>query len=210
MSWYSRVQGFHTFLKKSASKCSLDSCAYGFFQTLNHWVFFIWSFLKRCWTIRLMLRWFYAVSSLQQCGRRSLFPRVSYLTTAVFYRLVGVDILIIQLSACGPVKDKLSVCFRKRHCRKIRQGASNASFALLTAMFADSRDYELRVLSVPAFTNCRKGIPILKEKKVEVEMEVEEVTVLTFRDKQPQRQHKEPLFCFLRPLLSNWKPRCQN
>ena len=49
-------------------------------------------------------------------------------------------------------------------------------------MHSDFSDSELLVLSVPAFTNCRKGIPILKEKRVEVEVEVEvgEVTVLNF------------------------------
>ena len=45
-------------------------------------------------------------------------------------------------------------------------------------MHSDFSDSELLVLSVPAFTNCRKGIPILKEKRVEVE--VGEVTVLNF------------------------------
>lgn len=98
---------------------------------LNHWVFFVWSFLKRCWTIRLMLRWFYAVSSLQQCGRRSLFPRVSYLTTAVFDGLVGVDTLIIQLSACGPVKDKPSGVLQKKTLQKNKTGGIQCQLCTL-------------------------------------------------------------------------------
>lgn len=58
----------------------------------------------------------------QTNARRSLFPRVSYLTTAVFDGLVGVDTLIIQLSACGPVKDKPSGVLQKKTLQENKTG----------------------------------------------------------------------------------------
>lgn len=131
MSWYSRVQVFHTFFKNQHPNVHLTHLLMVSFKCWITWVFFIWSFLKRCWTIRLMLRWFYAVSSLQQCGRRSLFPRVSYLTTAVFDGLVGVDTLIIQLSACGPVKDKPSGVLQKKTLQKNKTGGVQCQLCTL-------------------------------------------------------------------------------
>lgn len=57
-------------------------------------------------------------------------------------------------SACclWPVKDKPALCFSRGHCRKIR-GCIQFQLCTLTALFADSRNYESLALALPAFTN---------------------------------------------------------
>lgn len=68
----------------------------------------------------------------------------------------------------------------------------------LTALFADSRDYELLVLALPAFTNCSgKGFPLLmgrggrrrwrRSRRRGKRRRWDGVKIVHFGDEQPQR-----------------------
>lgn len=74
---------------------------------------------------------------------------------AVLYGLTAKNcVCFFNHSACclWPVKDKPALCFSRGHCRKIR-GGIQFQLCTLTALFADSRDYESLALALPAFTN---------------------------------------------------------
>lgn len=123
--------------------------------------------------------------------------------------------MIITFAACSltlPITQML--CFTHSRCYFSGKEKKNSSVPLtnhtggiqfqlrtLTALFADSRDYELLVLAMPAFTNSSG------EAKGGGHIEVGWGENGSFRRCTAS---KRCFFCPQRPLLSNQKVRCQN
>lgn len=79
---------------------------------------------------------------------------------AVLYGLTGLDFLLPTVFFyhfaffLWPVKDEAALCFRKKTLQKNNTEVLQFQLCTLTDVFADSRDYELLVLTLSAFTNC--------------------------------------------------------
>ena len=138
-----------------------------------------------CSDIRLMSRWYFASFVL---GDLDFFLSFSLLLVACLRTNL--------LRLCAS---------EKRRCRKTTQEVAQFQFCTLPALSV--RIWNARPCFASIHKRLRKGFPLQRERRVEVEVGVGWAVNCSFRRRTTS---KRSFLCPWRPLLSNQKPRCQN